>query len=292
MAPPDAVTRVVDHGVALLRVVGAVLVAGAMTSAAGMAAPTPPGGLRDAATSSAEARTQRAVAYAKARKTNVLSTRAGIRRARRFARSRKGVIAFAVLDTEHRPRGLHRTARFPSASVSKAMLLVAALRRAAGRRLSDTTRRFLRSMITVSDNDAASAIYAQVGGEGLRRVARAAGMRKFTDVGHWAGARITAADQARLFLRIDKLVPAAHRRYARKLLSSIVTSQRWGIARAARREHMKVFFKGGWRDGITHQVALLERGGRRLALAVLTGASPSMAYAEETIERIASRVLG
>ena len=38
-------------------------------------------------------------------------------------------------------------------------------------RLSDTTRRLLRSMITVSDNDAASAVYAQVGGEGLRRVA-------------------------------------------------------------------------------------------------------------------------
>ena len=54
---------------------------------------------------------------------------------------------------------------------------------------------------------------------------------------------------------------------------------------------MKVFFKGGWRNGITHQVALLERGGRRLALAVLTSGSPSMAYAEETIERIASRVL-
>ena len=128
-------------------------------------------------------------------------------------------------------------------------------------------------------------------GRGCAESRGAAGMRKFTDVGHWAGARVTAADQARLFLRIDKLVPAAHRRYARKLLSSIVTPQRWGIARAARRERMKVFFKGGWRNGITHQVALLERGGRRLALAVLTSGSPSIAYAEETIERIASRVL-
>jgi hypothetical protein len=165
------------------------------------------------------------------------------------------------------------------------------LRRADGKRLGDTDRRLLRPMITLSDNDAAGAIYARVGGEGLRRVSRATGMRRFDDVGHWAGARITAADQARFFLRIDKLVPAAHRRYARKLLSSIVTSQRWGIARAARREHVKAFFKGGWRNGITHQIALLERGGRRLALAVLTSGSPSMAYAEETIERIASRVI-
>jgi hypothetical protein len=272
----------VNHGGALLRVLGAVLLAAAITLATGTATPTAP-----------EARiTQAPVADDSAREAAALTTRAGIRRARRFARSRQGVVAFAVLDSEHRPRGLRRTTAFPSASVSKAMLLVAALRRTDGMRLSDTTRRLLRAMITVSDNDAANAVYAQVGGAGLGRVAVAADMRKFTDVGHWAGARVTSADQARLFLRIDKLVPAAHRRYARKLLSSIVTPQRWGIARAARWAHAKVFFKGGWRDGITHQVALLERGGRRIALAVLTSGSPSIAYGEETIERIASRVLG
>jgi hypothetical protein len=68
--------------------------------------------------------------------------------------------------------------------------------------------------------------------------------------------------------------------------------QRWGIAPVARRERMKIFFKGGWRTGITHQVALLERRDRRLALAVLTSGSPSIAYGEETIERIARRILG
>jgi hypothetical protein len=261
-----------------------------MTSTAGMAAVTTSEGLPEAAMS-ADASTQAVVADGKAAKTTALTTRAGIRRARRFARSREGAVAFAVIDAEHRPRGLRRTTRFPSASVSKAMLLVAALRRAGGERLDAADRRHLRPMITLSDNDAASAVYGRVGGEGLRRVARAAGMRRFAEVGHWAAARITAADQARFFLSIDKLVPAAHRRYARKLLSSIVTSQRWGIARAARRERVKVFFKGGWRNGLTHQVALLERGGRRLALAVLTSGSPSMAYAQETIERIASRVL-
>ena len=225
-------------------------------------------------------------------KSRPLTTRAGIRRARRFARSRQGVVAFAVLDSEHRPRGLRRTTPFPSASVSKAMLLVAALRRAGGRRLGDTTRRLLRSMITVSDNDAASAVYAQVGGEGLRRVAR----RRRDEEVHRRGALGRRPGHgcrpgATSSFASTSSCPPAHRRYARKLLSSIVTSQRWGIARAARREHVKVFFKGGWRNGITHQVALLERGGRRLALAVLTSGSPSIAYAEETIERIASRVL-
>jgi Beta-lactamase enzyme family len=170
------------------------------------------------------------------------------------------------------------------------MLLVALLRRAPHRRLSATERSLLRPMITFSDNDAASAVYARVGGEGMRRVAHAAGMRKFVDVGYWSDAQITAADQARLFLRIDRLVPARHRRYARSLLSSIVREQRWGIAPVARGRHLRIFFKGGWRAGITHQVALLERGRQRVALAILTR-SPSIGYGEETIERIARRVL-
>ena len=56
---------------------------------------------------------------------------------------------------------------------------------------------------------------------------------------------------------------------------------------------MKIFFTGGFVPGITHQVALLERtrDGTRIALAVLTRDSPSMAYGEATIEGIAARAV-
>ncbi|HEX5926155.1 MAG TPA: serine hydrolase, partial [Baekduia sp.] len=151
----------------------------------------------------------------------VLATPAGIAAARRFARTRSGTVAFAVLDERGRLRGLRRTTRFPSASVVKAMLLVALLRRVGANRLSAARRDLLRRMVTVSDNAAAGAIYGEVGGAGLRSVARAAGAKRFVDVGNWADAQLTAADQARFFLRVDLLVPAAHRRYARDLLSSI-----------------------------------------------------------------------
>ena len=119
--------------------------------------------------------------------------------------------------------------RFNSASVVKAMMMVAILRRAEGRRLTDRERGLLHPMITRSDNDTASAIYVQIGDRGLNAVARVAGMRKFTPSSVWGNSQITAADQVRFFIQIDELVPPAHRRYARKLLSSIIGPQRWGI---------------------------------------------------------------
>jgi hypothetical protein len=222
----------------------------------------------------------------------VLATSAGIDAARRYARTRQGTVAFAVLDQKGRLRGLNRTVVFPSASVVKAMLLVAVLRQVGSGKLAPSTAATLKAMITVSDNDAASAIYNRVGGAGLRAVARAAHATHFRDVGNWADAQLTAADQARFFLHVDQLVPATHRRYARELLSSIIPAQRWGIPPVADRHTLKVFFKGGWRTGITHQVALLERGSQRIALAVLTRGEPSMAYGEQTIQGIAARVLG
>jgi hypothetical protein len=229
-----------------------------------------------------------------AREKKRLASAVGIEAAQRFARSREGAVAFAVLDSRSkRVRGLLRTTRFRSASVVKAMMLVSVLRRARDRRLSETERGLVWPMITRSDNDAASAIFARIGLDGLRQVARVAGMRKFSPSTVWGLSQITAADQVRFFLRIDKLVPRAHRRFARKVLSSVTTEQRWGIAPVARRKRLKAFFKGGWVPGITHQVALLERrrNGGRVALAVLTRDSPSMSYGEATIEGIASRVL-
>jgi beta-lactamase class A len=108
-----------------------------------------------------------------------LTSAAGIKAAQRFARSRRGVVAFAVLDERsRRVRGLRRTTRFRSASVVKAMMLVSVLRRAGKLRLSATERQRLRPMITMSDNTAASAVYAEIGAHGLRRVAYAAGMTR------------------------------------------------------------------------------------------------------------------
>jgi beta-lactamase family protein len=214
----------------------------------------------------------------------------GIEEAQRFARRRGGTIGFAVAVPGKRIRGVNLDHRFYSASVVKAMLALAVVRAAPRRALTAGERALLRPMITVSDNDAASTVYARVGRDALMRIARAAGMTRF-DVGfNWADALLTARDQARLFLRIDRLAPRRHRAYLRELLGSIVSSQRWGIAPVAEERGFHIMFKGGWRIGIFHQVALVERDGRRIALAVLTSGTEH-GYGRETQAGIAARVL-
>ena len=220
--------------------------------------------------------------------------RAHVREARAYADSRAGAISFGVRTPSGlRGVGVRRTA--PSASVVKAMLLAAYLRReeVRSRRLRPDERALLAPMIRRSDNARASQVCNIVGTSGLARLARRVGMRRFHATRPWGLSSIDVADQTRFFLRIDRYLPRRHRRFAMRLLGSIVPSQRWGIARV-RPRGWALYFKGGWGSGTgwaDHQVALLRRGRRRIALAVLITGSPSHAYGNETLRGIAARLL-
>jgi hypothetical protein len=226
-----------------------------------------------------------------------MPTAGQVGRARVFADSRVGFVSFAVVDTSGELRCYRCGVRYVSASVVKAMLLVAYLDRLAHDRrpLTPSHAALLDAMIRFSDNSAASALYTHVGRAGLYRLAARAKMRDFDVSGSWATAQITAADQARFFAQLDALTPAEYRAYARQLLSSVVRSQAWGIARASRPRWL-TFFKGGWRETtrgqLVHQVALLESGRRSLSIAVLTDGNPSQRYGRATVRGIAARLLG
>ena len=99
-------------------------------------------------------------------------------------------------------------------------------------------------MIKVSSNDAADTVYYRVGDAALYRLARLAGMRNFSVAGYWANAHFSAEDQAHFFNRIDRLVPKASRGYARGLLSSIVSYQRWGFSRYLARGGLQDVLQG------------------------------------------------
>jgi hypothetical protein len=201
-----------------------------------------------------------------------------VRDAAQYAAARAGTVSFGVRTT-HGLRGIGVERRVPSASVVKARLLVAYLRqpnvRHRGLRRAD--RALLGPMIRRSDNAAASQVCNIIG----------------YPIRPWGLTPIDVAGQTRFFRHIDRRIPRRHRRYAMRLLGSIVPSQRWGIARV-RPPGWALYFKGGWGSGTgwaDHQVALLRRGRRRLAVAILITSSPSHEYGKETLRGVAARLL-
>lgn len=213
----------------------------------------------------------------------------------RYASQRHGTIAFAVR-TRTRLWSWHAARTYPSASVLKAMLLVAYLDMPSVRRraLRPADRALLGPMIRRSDNDAATVVLRIVGSARVYGVASRAHMRRFRlVVKPWGFSQITAADQTRYFLRIDRLLAPRHRAYGMGLLRTITPVQRWGIARI-RPPSWRLYFKGGWGDGtgwVDHQVALLTRGNDRVSVAILTLHDEKHVYGRETLRGIALRLL-
>ena len=219
-----------------------------------------------------------------------------LRAVQRFLATRGAINSWALIDSRERLHGFSPWRRYHSASVVKAMLLVAYLRRIGDRMPTPFERALLGPMITVSDNGRATAIYHRVGDAALLRLAALAHMRTFT-VGYcWGCAFFSAADQARFFYDFDRLVPPRSRRYARHLLSSIVAYQRWGFSRYSLAHGFKTFFKGGWRGTglgqLVHEAALFERGPLRFSMAVLTDGNPSHGYGTATLRGVAARIFG
>jgi beta-lactamase class A len=211
--------------------------------------------------------------------------------AARYADGRAGSITFAVR-TDDRLRGRGLDTQVPSASVFKAMLLVTYLRQAGDRALTDSDRALLAPMIQRSDNVTATRIRDIVGNAAIVRLARRAGMTRFAVAQIWGLSKITARDQTKFFLHIDRFVPKAHRKYAMHLLRTITPSQRWGMGRVIP-DGWRLYFKGGWGSGtgaVDHQVGLLRRGEHRVAVAILAVNNGSHAYGKATLKGMARRL--
>jgi len=218
-----------------------------------------------------------------------------IARAAAYLRTRIGRTGFAVVDSEGRLSGVNLHQTWVSASVVKAMLLVAYLRRlnAMGQHYVDSySNSFLYPMINVSDNTAATHTWSIVGNAGLYAVAHAAGMTDYSVYTDWASSQISPADQAKFFFEMDSLIPPEFVGYARQLLAAY---ESWGIPAIARPLGYTVFFKGGWRGTglgqLVHQVGRLEGHGRTFSIAVMTDGDPSMGYGIDTIQGVTAALL-
>ena len=120
-------------------------------------------------------------------------------------------------------------------------------------------------------------------------------MRRFSTQPTWGLSQITAGDQARFVLRLERYLPKRHEDYALGLMARVIDPQRWGMPRV-KPKGWKIRLKGGWSGATSgegwrvNQVARLENGDRRFSAAILTRFNPSFGYGRQTIRGVARRL--
>ncbi|NBE96411.1 serine hydrolase [Nonomuraea sp. KC401] len=218
---------------------------------------------------------------------------------RRYLRGRPGRAALAVLDRTTGARySFGETKPFMLASVAKMDILLAFLLGKQGEPPSRYEHRLASRMIRESDNDCAHELYMTIGGQdALTSVLRRLGVWH-TRPGpglSWGSTRSRPSDQVEVLDRLTDPggpVPAAGRRYALRLMSSVTPSQAWGVSAAAGGGGAAL--KNGWlpadvHDGLwtVNSVGLLDVHGHEVLVAVLSERSPDMRTGIGTVERLA-----
>ena len=212
---------------------------------------------------------------------------------------RSSTVALTVNDRE---KGvvcaLRQSTHFDSASVVKVTILGSLLRTAMEQRrfLTATEVNLATAMITRSDNNAASALWARLG---LRRLQHFLNLAKMSQTklgqnGFWGLTQITAHDEMlllRLLTSNNTVLNASSRAYARNLMARVIPSQRWGVP-AGTPAGVTVHVKNGWLPIAPHgwlinSIGSFSGRGRYYMMAVLTQDNPTMAYGVRTIENIA-----
>ena len=143
----------------------------------------------------------------------------------------------------------HRTWHFYAASAIKVTILSALLRKVHGpSRLTKAQRNLAYLMITQSSNNAATALWNDVGMTDMQAFLNKAGMRHTILSDAWGLTQITAQDELTL-LRVlttsNKVLGKSSREYALRLMAEVIPSERWGVSAGAPSD-VTVHLKNGW----------------------------------------------
>ena len=190
----------------------------------------------------------------------------------------------------------HAAWRFYAASAIKATILAALLRKAQEqhRNLTKNERRLAWLMITQSNDDAATALWNDVGFSRMQHFLNLAKMRQTRLNRAWGLSLLTAHDETLLLALLDgpnRILSLSSRVYAQYLMSHVIASQRWGVPAGAPRS-VTVHVKNGWlpypagRNWEINSIGFFtSRHPQEVyTIAVLTHANPTMAYGIATIE--------
>jgi len=210
-----------------------------------------------------------------------------------------GTLAVGVVDLTTGVTVTHDGGRrFHTASIVKADILAALLLRhqATGTPLSEDERELAVAMIEHSDNDAASALWYDIGeGSGLAAANVRLGLRHTTpgSGGYWGLTSTTVADQLRLLTDLTSRrspLNRSSRACELALMRAVERDQAWGVSAAAT-SRASVAVKNGWLPDpdlwVINSIGLVPHDGHRLLIAVLSDGHDSEAAGVSACEQAA-----
>jgi hypothetical protein len=217
-------------------------------------------------------------------------------------------VTTAVLDLDHpaqNPQVRGNDVPYDTASIIKVDILATLLLQAqdAGRGLTQQERTLAEAMIERSDNDAATALWREIGlAPGLEAVNRRLGLTSTVGGtgGLWGLTRTTATDQIRLLRAVfadsgtsaaaEPVLTATSQTYIRTLMTRISAGQSWGVSAAS---DAGWALKNGWLQRTTtglwdiNSVGQVTSGTHHYLIAVLSDGNASMPDGIAAVERAA-----
>ncbi|MFJ8141220.1 serine hydrolase [Streptomyces sp. NPDC096013] len=217
-------------------------------------------------------------------------------------------VTTAVLDLDHpaaKPQVRGKDLPYDTASIVKVDILSALLLQAqdAGRTLTQQERTLAEAMIEHSDNDAANALWREIGlAPGLKAANKRLGLSSTVGGtgGLWGLTRTTAIDQIGLLRAVfatdgtasatKSALTTTSRTYIRTLMTRIATDQSWGVSAAA---DSGWALKNGWLQRATtglwdiNSVGQVTSGTHHYLVAVLSDGNTSMAGGIKAVESAA-----
>lgn len=161
--------------------------------------------------------------------------------------------------------------------------------------LSDATRNLASKMISISDNNSATQLYAKIGGpSGLKNYVTKVGATTMQPSSSWGLTRATALDYIAIvnaFSWSNDVLTNSSRELIKDLLREVVPSQDWGIsaspATAALLKNGWLPYQGVW---YVHSVGQVTLQTKTYTLAILTKNAPSQAQGIAQIESCANTI--
>jgi beta-lactamase class A len=219
-----------------------------------------------------------------------------------YVAHRKGAISVAVYDDVAKRLVVVRPKlRGRTASIVKVDILETLLHQTHGK-LTPDQRATATAMIERSDNDAATKLWAEVGGKpGIRAYNDQAGLtetKPHQSKGpqpHWGLTTTSAADQVtllRTLLRPNHLLTKSAQDFQQRLMRHVIPDQQWGISGGLPSD-AKFGIKNGWLPvpqdhdrWAVNSMGWVRGEGKRYEITVLTQHESTEGYGIRTIEHI------